>query len=99
MIISRNCKRPELLKDYIEVILENEYNLESDQIKDLPIKRDGIVIGKLEWADKDYMYGVVFSGPSLFCHTDSNFTYDVEVERKNKSLNIRRYLDIDWDMK
>ena len=84
MIITRKCEVPEMLDDYIQVIIPNDYRLDSDQVDGKPIRRDGVIVGKMEWASNDYIYGVLYNGKALFGGdlSKAEFTYDVEVERK-----------------
>ena len=82
MIIARKCDVPEMVHDYIPVVIPNDFKVNNDQVKDQFIKCDGIIIGKVVCVDEDYIYGYVYS-PKYICgeYVGKQFTYDVEVYR------------------
>lgn len=54
-------------EEFINVAMNNIYHLTMEQVENKPIKdENGVTIGRLTDADKDLIYGIVFSIYSIY---------------------------------
>lgn len=55
---------------FVNVVMNNTDHLTTEQVENKPIKdENGVIIGRLTDADKDLIYGIVFSISSIYKDT------------------------------